>query len=108
MQRGAPQREKRMYVPNRLRTTHLTLCILFAITSGNAVAQAAGSVGCPVGGGGSAAAGAQAVACGYGDSINGNYSTAFGDGNQVFGDGSSAFGSFNQVGVPGVKVNDSS
>ena len=42
------------------RTAQLSLCILFALTGGTAIA---GSVGCPSGGGGSTSSGTKSIVC---------------------------------------------
>ena len=95
---------------NRPRIAQLTVCILFAITSGSALAQAA-PVSCNAPGGGSTKAGADAVACGYLDvvtartarlsgdsnSVTGAYTSAFGDNNTVTGVRSTASGNYNNV-----------
>jgi len=79
-----------MNMSNRPRIAQLALCIMFAMTAGNA--RATGSIDCSAT---SIATGTNATACGFTDGAYGTHSSAFGYHNAAYAQDSSAFGDHN-------------
>src|SRR5450432_2150767 len=91
-----------MNASNRSRVAYLCLCIVFAMTGGNAVA---GTTSDCSGGGTSTATGTGAIACGYSDYAGATSSSVFGDQNTAKGSESNLFGSLNYTGPAGGQAN---